>query len=651
MIKFNIRILPGLFMAGLLLSSCAYFNTFYNARVAFDTAEKARIRKTSDMLPRIAKDNYLKVINKCSRIIEEYPDSKYVEEAEFLTGVARYHLGEIPLSQKKFEEFLVMYPESKKRNEAEYWIGLCRWKGGNPQYAILSLHTLLKSTDSQKLRVKILLSLADIHLELGENLKAMNYFEETASLSREKHEKVLINERISGLAFKFQDWDRAEKAYREVIRNSFLKDQKENAQLQIVKIYRLKDENEKAMNLIRKLLQDENFKTLHGDLELEMAKLYLKEKELDKAITRLKKVTTDYPKTASSAEAYFLLGEDALERLFDLDQALSYFNNIATEYSKSVYRPFGRTRTSDINTYVQLLEEYKSLNESEPGLVSDTTSKINQPGETPAEQKFEIEKVLFTVAELEYLQFKRLEESTAHYEELVELNTGSDLMVKSIYILSYLYEKTGQTEKKDVIEQRLLNDFPFTDYAGDIRKKQGVGQDIATPGKLLLEAENTWRLGNQEAAVNLYKDVIRLDRNSTSAEISYMFLANYYENYVQNYDSAYAYYKFIESAGFSDEYTKTAKKSIGHLKNVLGIEDIALPVVKKPLKNIETTPESDSLKLELTGDAVKSPPDTLDTLQKEKKVPPVRPVLKREEDLNSRSSTGKKPQDGEPSID
>ena len=86
--NFTIKILP------LFFFSCVYYNTFYNAEVNYEEAEKI-IQETSssnsgdDKIPAQAKKLLGKAIENSNIVINKYPDSKYVDDAYFIIGRAR----------------------------------------------------------------------------------------------------------------------------------------------------------------------------------------------------------------------------------------------------------------------------------------------------------------------------------------------------------------------------------------------------------------------------------------------------------------------------------------------------------------------------------------------------------------------------------
>ena len=77
---------------GILFSSCAYYNTFYNAEQIFKTANERQLDITG-RASRTAQQEYNEVIKKCNTLLEYYPNSKYVEDAIYLMALSYYKKG------------------------------------------------------------------------------------------------------------------------------------------------------------------------------------------------------------------------------------------------------------------------------------------------------------------------------------------------------------------------------------------------------------------------------------------------------------------------------------------------------------------------------------------------------------------------------
>jgi len=96
--------------AAVTLGSCAYFNTLYNAKKIYGEAEEMRENKDGEV-DRNLKEKYNEVITKCGKVIRDYPDSKWVDDAIFLMGKCLVRQGEYDKGIRKFLELTTNYPE------------------------------------------------------------------------------------------------------------------------------------------------------------------------------------------------------------------------------------------------------------------------------------------------------------------------------------------------------------------------------------------------------------------------------------------------------------------------------------------------------------------------------------------------------------
>ena len=113
----------------LLLLSCAYFNTFYNAEKYFQEADRIRLEKAGKSIPLRAIDNYGKTIQKCMVVLTDYPESKLVNDAILLMAKAQYYRAEYDdaiTNLKIIDEKGSLHQIA----EAKYWSAVCKWKKG-----------------------------------------------------------------------------------------------------------------------------------------------------------------------------------------------------------------------------------------------------------------------------------------------------------------------------------------------------------------------------------------------------------------------------------------------------------------------------------------------------------------------------------------
>ncbi len=139
----------------IILLSCAYFNTFYNARTYFNQAEK---KYEQSGLSSDVQKNYRRVIEKCSKVLDRYPHSKYVDDALYLMAVSYMRLGEKQKSKRKFEELFTFFPDSRLKNRAMLDYASLLVSIGEYD----SARAVIKSIEEKKSKKKVRLVLAKL---------------------------------------------------------------------------------------------------------------------------------------------------------------------------------------------------------------------------------------------------------------------------------------------------------------------------------------------------------------------------------------------------------------------------------------------------------------------------------------------------------
>ena len=116
-------------------SCCLYFNHWYNAKEAFDEAERLRLARL-DSLPGDTvwvadseRVQYQRVIEKCSRILERWPEEEdYKPRVLFTMGEAYRRMGEWNRAVRKYDEYLRYFPDGNFAPDAEYERAFCLHK-------------------------------------------------------------------------------------------------------------------------------------------------------------------------------------------------------------------------------------------------------------------------------------------------------------------------------------------------------------------------------------------------------------------------------------------------------------------------------------------------------------------------------------------
>ena len=529
-------------VAGLIFISCAnfkaYFNTFYNAEEFFEKAEKIRLQNRGEKIPQSAINDYEKVIEKSRFVMDEYPDFKLRKKAFILIVQSHFYRGELREAMGTLGELKNEFGD-KVYVEVEFWTSLVKWKQNKPQPAINGLNELINFSLNVDMEAKVYLAIAEIFLEQKMYSEAMDNLEKSAERIQDQNEKGQIYYRIAELSFDAKSYDRALSGYQEVIKNSQSKKQIQEGNLKTVQIYRLKGNLDLATNSIKNMLLDDNYKTIFPNLELELAKLYDQQNMISESRNRLASIVQDYPKTTVSAEAYYMLGNYSIEQDWDMEDALKQYSSVVKENKQSLYAQPAQVRIKEINTYQQskLDLESWSLRIAE----SDTIADFH----FPENEQNELAKNLYSLTELEAFHFDRSDTGLVYLDLLIQYAYQSKLFPKALYAKSVILEDKGELSLSKLLKQRIVNEFPKTDFAlAIINKDKSYKIMTSTSDEKLVTAERKWS-DNPALAMDGYREIVIEDTVSESSAQAAYFLAYQYDYHFVKPDSALKYYEWI----------------------------------------------------------------------------------------------------------
>lgn len=546
-------------IALLTFASCVYFNTFYNAKLFFSEAEKMRAASEGEFMGNRITDKYKKAIEKSDIVINNYPDSKYLDDALFLKGRSHFYRKEYDLSELAFNALLSTNPDDYKIL-AEYWLALNKWKSGKPQPALEDLNRIITITDEDKFLAHIYQSQAEIFLELGQDAIAVSALEKAAELTKNRKDKGQIYYRLAELAYAIQDYERAIDYYNNVIKYSFSNERVMEANLKIVQRYRDLNDLKKASKEIQSMLVDPDFSTIHGDLELELAKLKLTQNENEAAVLILEDIVVNYPNTEVAAEAFYLLGEQSLLKNRDFVKADFYYKQIQRESPKSIFNERGKQRIKEIDKYQKSKIFLKEINKIE--VLSDSLI-IDDKIQNIDSVKAVLE--LYNLGELEAFHFNQIDTSIYYFKRIINDFPESDLVAKALFTLSYLYEQIGDTIQSIIYQEKIVRNYTDSEYAENIRLNNKF-RDYGISGfELLANAEILYST-NSDLALIEYKKIAELS-TSEAAMRALLFVANEYNYKLFVPDSAYKYYDQIMVRFPESEQAKIAKERLKYLQN------------------------------------------------------------------------------------
>ncbi|MFH1853616.1 MAG: tetratricopeptide repeat protein [Candidatus Neomarinimicrobiota bacterium] len=555
-------------------TGCAYFNTFYNARQYFDTAEEKRLQKVGEKVPAGALEDYGKVIAKSKRVLEKYPDSKYRLEAILLMGISHYHRGEVRKAEITFKS-LSEVDDRDHQWEAQFWQALCKWRLGKSQPALDDLNNLLKADLRDDFKARIYLAQADILLEEGLRSEAFGFLEKAAELTHDSNERSQIYYQIASLAFNNSDYEAAYRANKQVLKNTISKSRINDTNLQIVRIYRLQKKYNNLESEVKSLLADEQYKDIHAALLLELGKAYYDRQQLADAREQLELVSRGYRKTEAAAESLYLLGKIRLFKYHELDSAKILFDRASKENNKSPIRTPAQDYFRKIGTYttikVQLAGQFEQLNQfqspAEDTVIVDSSTR----GQVAASDSLKLANTIagniYKLAEYEIFSFDCPDSGISYLVTIINYYPGTDYYPQALFTLSRLYERQGRNQLATELKNGLISEFPESEYAAFYLS--GGKNNLKNPEQeLLLTGESLWK-EKPESALTTYKKIIRTVATSETAAQAAFFLAFHYDHTFNAIDSAYAYYDWLNTNHPDSEQAQASKKRRQILKTLV----------------------------------------------------------------------------------
>ena len=508
------------------------------------------MEKAGESIPVSAIDAYSKVIDKSRRVLEEYPDTRYRKNALLLIGKAHFYRQEYRLAEATFQQFADEFGETYPF-ERGYWQAMVKWRQGKSQAALNALTSILDEPLSDDQKAQVHLSIAEIQLELNEDKLALENLLKGAELTRDADQRGQIYYRISVLAFDKQDYEMALSANKNVIRYALSKKRIEEANLQIVRIHRLLGDWDVVMSEIKSILVDDRFTRIHGNLELELVRLYQMQGKDDMAKNRLESIIKDYARSENSAEAYYMLGEIAINEDWDLDEAEKQFSQVTREYRKSQYTPTANLRVKQIKSYkdsqtsiTTLLETF--VNTETDSVKSDSSAAIEVQTADLSPNYESLANHYYNMGELEAFHFNRPTEAIIHFMEIIDSLPTTGQYVKSLFTAAYLAAQQGDTTMAIALRNTLLDKFPRSEFADYMRKRYGMEDLDGSSNQLFRQGELGWQT-DPGGSLDIFKQILHQDEDSDVAARSAMFLAVMYDRHFAQADSAIYYYDWLQS--------------------------------------------------------------------------------------------------------
>jgi tetratricopeptide (TPR) repeat protein len=440
----------------LLLSSCAYYNTFYLAQRYYERGA-GTLPYPVERPDAAASNEYRRSIDYSKKLLAQYPKSKWVDDAYLLWARALLGRDDPLQTVNMLEGFNERFPDSPLRNEARFYLGVGYRNARRYEPALAALDTFIARAPRHDLipyayleRARALTSLdrhdeaarsagviieqhpksglqfqaytarAEAQLEGGRYEEAQADFKALGSRSRTDEERL-------GYLLREADCLEAARAY-----------DRELALLEDALSYEIEPTRPDS-GAVRTAQQLQPGLDRFGRILMRIGTVHLLAGRLDEAIASYRRVVEDYPKTPLGAEAQYRVGY-AYETLGD------DFAAARTEYDRV------KDQTGATGFGIQALQRSQNLARLEQfrAAADDSSGQQADAG--------------FVLAEQYLFQLDKPERALDEYRRISRDFPGTAVAAKALtaegWVLSRKLERQAEA---DSVFWKVVREYPATE--------------------------------------------------------------------------------------------------------------------------------------------------------------------------------------------
>ncbi len=351
-------LLPGLM---LLLNSCAYYNTFYNAKKLFDTAQKMEVRENGRPVP-IAIQNYNKVIEKCAYILREYPNSKWADDALFLMARSNYYKKQNILQAKEqFRNLIRIFPKSDYVPESYIYIAEIDFEMNSFAEGHQIYNELLMNQAYSDYHAKVLLAQSRVYIEQSDYEKARINLRRIINDYSSKKEYETAYIALGNSYLETEDYTKAKEIFETILNLRLPRRTRMNAQYYLALCEFYLQNYTESLNTVRELIRLEYQADLLPRLQLLQARIFAGIKQYQQAETLFQSVIENNKRTSYSAEASYHLAQMYFLDLLEYEKAISAYNQVRSEFVNSPFTEKAIERSSVVSQIVQFSDTKRNI--------------------------------------------------------------------------------------------------------------------------------------------------------------------------------------------------------------------------------------------------------------------------------------------------
>jgi TolA-binding protein len=580
-----------------------YFNTYYNAKKAFDEAEVEILkglpsspdsnRYAPIAVPQAERTKLALVIEKCSKIIQMYDKSKWVDNALLLIGKSYYYQNEMLPARKKFSELLENFPRSDLRFEAMIGLVKTHYRMEESQALHAAVRELVPQAiedDEEDIALEALLVEGQSHYDRGDYLEAKKYYTQASAIEGDDALRAMAQYRLGRCLEFLGNQSEAAQAFAVADGLGPPFALRYAARLRLGSTLAAIGSYEKALTVLSDLQGEILTNQERSYVDLEIANVYHLRGQYDAALLAYAEIDSLYPRTNASAKACFQRGIMHEKHFQDFAKARDFYERAAQVFPSSEVAPIGLEKAAIFGRY---LSDWRELNILDSllaarihalagpdsvtvhraaadtsadlpdtlGLVSDSThravngTRSSEFARTQAQSEIPLDSILakrasyhFALGVLFLLDLEQADSAEYWLTTMLSEYPRSRLAPRALYALAESHRLKGNTTAVDSLHAELIARYPDSEYALSLSRVRGEEASMTVPDpadSAYALADGLLEKGMPKEAIGKLRDLaVKFPGSPAAAKARYT-AGWVYENVLLMNDSAASQYRVL----------------------------------------------------------------------------------------------------------
>lgn len=350
-----------LLLISMSVLSCAYFNTFYNTKKYFNEALEESKRRTTDQPSASERQKFDKTISQASKVLQLYPDSKYVDDALLILGQSFYHIEDYRKAERKFQELIEFFPNSEKREEAQLWLAKTQISLQRYDLAFAAMQKLHQNAQKKDVRYEAKFWLGEAYFQQAQYSEATRELNEALQQINSDKLRMQTYKRLGESYLALESNFQAAESFQKAAKHSKILERQFDLKLQHAKALSAAEKHDEAIENLERLIAEHQQHKNISMAKLEMANAYLAKNADEKAIEIYNDIIEVHPRTEAAAGAYLALARYDAEVLKNYETAEQNYRQAALQDNRSEFAKIANEQAEYISNLRKLQQEISRL--------------------------------------------------------------------------------------------------------------------------------------------------------------------------------------------------------------------------------------------------------------------------------------------------